>query len=95
MEFWNALVERFGRPRAVTILGQCVLWLMAGARHPNDLPQKGLMSRARAYALLHDAREFTEWLAAEKGLTLAPGGFEAIQRIGSLGSPSVRQEPLL
>lgn len=85
MEFWRYLVEWSGsQARAVAIVGQCVLWVMAGAKRPQDLPAYGLMSRSRAYQLSKNAREFSEWLATYKNLSVG-GELGAIQRIGHLG----------
>jgi hypothetical protein len=93
LEFGRLLVEWKGAEHAAWLLGGAMLWLLAGAKRPQDLPARGLMSRSAAYRLAKDAREFVEWLHAEKGVNLG-GELQAVEQLGRLAvTPEQEVQP--
>jgi hypothetical protein len=88
MEFGREFFGRFGLRRGVQLVALALLWVATGKSTPDDVAQTRVMSRATAYRVLKDVREFNMQLAA-KGLRVG-SDLELLARVGDIGPEEVR-----
>jgi len=88
LEFLRELTAVLGVPRAVTVLGYCVLLVVSGCETRAEMLASPLMARRTKYMLLADLRRFRDAMIAKGYTEFTPDTDEAavavlLERVGA------------